>query len=226
VSLLGRPAEKRTNHDFFDLINSEEKAYWLGFLYADGNLAKSRWYTSLMLSKKDEAHLEKFALIFAAEVKDLVVRSGFKPNSQASYVRINSTLIWDSLYQKGLVPKKSCEDISSVFKNIPPDLMNHFIRGIFDGDGCASLQKGKRFKIHQPILRFTGNRPTLEKILEILSAELGLSKNKKFPLANKKSQTVSLSWGGKNIVSKIFRWMYADALTFLERKRLILEGAI
>jgi hypothetical protein len=179
VSLLGRPAEKRTNYDFFDLINSEEKAYWLGFLYADGNLAKSRWYTSLMVSQKDKAHLEKLALIFDIEAKDSIVKSGFNVGLGAAYIRINSTLIWDSLYQKGLVPRKSREDISSVFENIPSNLMNHFIRGIFDGDGCASLQRGKRFKTPQPILKFTGSRSTLEKILEILSTELNLNKNKK-----------------------------------------------
>jgi hypothetical protein len=159
VSLLDRPAEKRTNYNFFDLINSEEKTYWPGFLYVDGNLAKSRWSTSLMVSQKDKAHLEKLTLIF-------------------------------------------------------------------DGDGCASLQRGKRFKTPHPILRFTRSRSTLEKILEILSTELNPNKNKKFPLTNKKSRTGGLSWDGENIVSKIFSWIYSDALTFLERKRLVLEGAI
>ena len=50
------------NHKYFEVIDTEEKAYWLGFLYADGCVIKTKTGSSLLLklSVKDEEHLNLF----------------------------------------------------------------------------------------------------------------------------------------------------------------------
>ena len=45
---------------YFDKINTEEKAYWLGFLYADGSISSKEDKIELGLAEKDLHHIEKF----------------------------------------------------------------------------------------------------------------------------------------------------------------------
>ena len=48
------------NENFFDIIDTEEKAYWLGFLYADGFITSKDNKIGLSLSIKDIDHLAKY----------------------------------------------------------------------------------------------------------------------------------------------------------------------
>lgn len=50
------------NDQFFKRIDTEEKAYWLGFLYADGYIANSgkRHIVELCLCEQDLTHVQKF----------------------------------------------------------------------------------------------------------------------------------------------------------------------
>ena len=57
---MGRPRKYSLNEDYFKKIDTETKAYWLGFLYADGQIsADSRYSLRLALSKKDYNHIVK-----------------------------------------------------------------------------------------------------------------------------------------------------------------------
>ena len=44
----------------FDVIDTEEKAYWLGFLYADGNVSNTKNEVGITLQSSDIKHLYKF----------------------------------------------------------------------------------------------------------------------------------------------------------------------
>ena len=62
---MGRPRLYTLNENFFETIDTEDKAYWLGFIYADGYITKSKTgqhNLGIKLSIKDLAHLQKFAL--------------------------------------------------------------------------------------------------------------------------------------------------------------------
>ena len=48
------------NRHIFDEINSPEKAYWLGFIVADGYLNDDKNMLRIKLGNKDKSHLEKF----------------------------------------------------------------------------------------------------------------------------------------------------------------------
>jgi len=50
------------NRHIFDKINTPEKAYWLGFIVADGYLNVERRMLRIKLGNKDKHHLEKFIL--------------------------------------------------------------------------------------------------------------------------------------------------------------------
>lgn len=139
---------KYKNEHFFDSIDTEEKAYWLGFLFADGCLSgptrmiqgkEKPWYRiEVSLMGSDFLHLEKLrtALNMEAEVK--IGSTNFK-NSNRCRLGWNSKHMWNVLNAYGCTPRKS---LTLKFPNITifkdKALIKHFIRGYVDGDGCLS----------------------------------------------------------------------------------------
>ena len=59
----------RVNEKAFDNINTEEQYYWLGFMYADGNISSTGNRLEMVLSIKDLAHLEKFRAFLKLETE-------------------------------------------------------------------------------------------------------------------------------------------------------------
>jgi hypothetical protein len=118
------------NEDFFSEINNEESAYWLGFLFADGYVRSNKLkFVRLKLAIKDIDHLYKF--------KE-ALNSDHNVEEYDSYcqITIGSKKIVDDLIKNGCTPNKGMK--IRLPNNIGSDLMNHFIRGYFDGDGCIS----------------------------------------------------------------------------------------
>ena len=134
---------KRKNHyilneNYFEIIDTEHKAYWLGFIAADGCITKTNYFA---ISLKDEDLLLnlKSDLDYTGKI--------YKTKHQLGddiYSRINfsSKKMCDDLRKLGIHENKSLT--YNELPNISEDLMPHFIRGYFDGDG--SIYKDKRRK--------------------------------------------------------------------------------
>ena len=122
----------------FEKINTEEKAYWLGFLYADGNVyykeERVTYRIELGLAEKDLNHLEKFKkfLNCTNEIK-------YREKTKSYRLMIASKKMCNDLINLGCVPKKSLILTFPNENQVPNHLINHFIRGYFDGDGCIGL---------------------------------------------------------------------------------------
>lgn len=137
VNVVGKP---KFNEHIFDVIDTEEKAYWLGFIFADGYIDSSPLYKNkknnyefeLSLSNKDIEHLQKFSSFIFLK-KELYV------DDTRCRLSVNSKHFWKILNSYGCVPKKS---LILKFPNIDifsdTSLIRHFIRGYFDGDGYIS----------------------------------------------------------------------------------------
>lgn len=122
---------------FFDNIDTEEKAYWLGFIAADGYLHKNGRCVSIEIKNSDRDHLSRFKdLVNAKEYYRERVRKGTVTYSYR--VVVHGKLFSDSLKRLGLDNDKSKSLTCGIFEHIPDSLLNHFIRGYFDGDGCIS----------------------------------------------------------------------------------------
>lgn len=124
----------------FEKIDNEEKAYWLGFLYADGsityNLEKTKYVIELGLAIKDYNHLEKFK-------KFLKCKNNIKLREKTKSCRliICSKKMCEDLIKLGCVPNKSLILKYPTEEQVPLELQKHFIRGYFDGDGSIGLSK-------------------------------------------------------------------------------------
>jgi len=121
------------NHNSFDVIDTPEKAYWLGVLYTDGNVNKDRNYISL--ETKDLVWLKQFQTFIKSTHKIMTHRKG---NSITWSLRIGSQYLCNQLNKYGIVPNKTYNHSIPVY--IPEgDLESHFWRGCIDGDGCIAF---------------------------------------------------------------------------------------
>ena len=141
IEVINRQNLTKFNEKVFDVINSEEKAYWLGFIFADGYISSRDNGFELSLSAEDTEHLVKFNT-FMQHNKDNVkigkVKYGDKEFTRCRWGVANKHL-WNTLNDYGCIPQKS--NILE-FPNMDifqsKELVIAFIRGYFDGDGCVT----------------------------------------------------------------------------------------
>jgi len=127
------------NDNFFENINSEDKAYILGLLYADGFIGDTH-YNNIVLGLNDRELVEQVAhkIDFTGEIRK--GRKGGFENSKESYIlNFSSEKMAYDLRNLGLYPNKSLS--LDYLPTIQHDLFRHFIRGYFDGDGSIILSK-------------------------------------------------------------------------------------
>ena len=191
------------NENYFERIDSEDKAYWLGFLMADGCVYSDRNKISLMLHNDDILHLEKFKESINSNYNIKTYEN--KLGAKFSRIIINSEKTKSDLINHGCIPKKS---LVLKFPNIEEFLINHFIRGYFDGDGSLSISKDQ-FKF-----RMCGTKEFLEEVLNKIGFKNKLLR--RWPDRNNNNYDIDI--GGNLQVLKICNYLYKDATIFLDRK--------
>ena len=134
------------DENVFAVIDTEEKAYWLGFLYADGYVSDAKNDKEIGLAEKDVAHLEKAKLFFNT---DRPLHKKTKRMNEKEYVgyklTITSQKLKKDLIDKGCVNKKSLILKFPTKEQVPEALLPHFVRGYFDGDGSVThANKGRQ----------------------------------------------------------------------------------
>ena len=134
AGVKARPSSKRVHtldETFFDEIDSPEKAYWLGFLLADGNVSTRSVRVSL--KESDRNHVEKLRVAVKAgsEVK---IQKNAVPGRWKATLVMSSIHMRDALLSKGWDEFKKKGDLRIV-ESVPEVLRRHLLRGLFDGDG-------------------------------------------------------------------------------------------
>lgn len=193
----------RMDHDYFENIDTEEKAYWLGFLYADGYVNEKTYQIEVSLKREDESHLIKLQNSVKCEEKVLQKIVNGYPISR---VILYSKKMTQDLKNNGCFQAKSLELEPPTEDIVPKNLIRHFIRGYVDGDGCFST--GLTFSI-------VGTLPMLEYIIEHLQNNTTISKRGSFTMTGKAHQWTHNSY--RDFV-KIHDYLYKDANIYLERK--------
>lgn len=127
-----RPFE---NSGIFKTIDTEEKAYWLGFFSADGSVASGEkdYRMELSLAIKDIGHVEKWKAFIG-----LPNKIALREKTQACRYSFRSKEIKEDLARLGCTPRKSLTLRFPTYSQVPKHLMRHFMRGYMDGDGWIS----------------------------------------------------------------------------------------
>lgn len=204
------------NDNYFSVIETEQQAYWLGFIYADGYVSqKAPWTVIVQLA--DQAHVFKLAeaVEYSGEVK-IIDKGG---NFEGS--RPNARLV--------LCRKKMCQDLNRLGRNnaimsipdIPDFLIPHFLRGYFDGDGSiyfsqssAKLADGTRKPYTYLHSQIIGTLPFLKEFESHINQHMITTSWKNSKTDYMKYLCIS---GGHNL-RRLHKYLYSGSTVSLDRK--------
>ncbi|MVM34381.1 hypothetical protein GO755_30395 [Spirosoma sp. HMF4905] len=206
-----RTRKKKLDESFFDIIDSEVKAYFLGFMYADGYNNQREGRIVLSLQMRDLPILERFREILGYE-GDVIIRERLN----LATLRIGSRRLSESLASLGCRQAKS---LTLTFPEwLPEKQLPHFIRGYIDGDGCyyAGVQGEGNFK--GAYVGALGSVLFIEKLTEIISKKCGV--NAKIRPHHTSVGVRNMIVGGAGQFEKVVNYLYEGATIYLERKKV------
>lgn len=190
--------------DYFNNIDDEHKAYWYGFLLADGHI-NNRGIT-ITLQHQDEYMLELFKADIGSETPITKNVLGY-PTFTLTCKQFASYLL-----NKGLSNRKSYNiDIQLVSSYVPDYLKHHFIRGMFDGNGCIQYYKYDYQKTPMFHLGYTGLKNVCDYIYNVLNLS-----NKYVSEGNDIFTVTSKNY---KKINEINDYLYENATIYLIRKK-------
>lgn len=197
--------------NLFDNIQTEEDAYWLGFIYADGYIADKGQF-EISLKDEDSDHLLKFANFcnFDKSKVKLKQKTNFD-NCFRCRITFATQHLKERFNKLGIIPRKSL--VLKYPKFLPENLERHFIRGYFDGDGCISLTKLKKEGVFAKNVSLLGTKEFLTDLLKSINLEKILSKKDK----KTNNNTYTINFKRKEGLN-FLKYMYKDSNIYLERK--------
>ena len=219
IEIINQQNRLRFNENVFDIIDTEEKAYWLGFIYADGyisyndfdDLTKKPLYSfELSLQLRDTKHLEKFTKFLNFDY------SKVSCDSYRCRVAFANKHLWHILNNYGCTPRKS---LTLKFPNIEifkdNSLIKHFIRGYFDGDGCFSRYIYSSGNV-VPHISFMGTPEFLEELSKFIPpCKFSIRKDIRHT-----DQTITYDFKVDDSVTMI-NFMYEESNIYLDRKYIL-----
>lgn len=207
----------KLNERYFENINTPDKAYWLGFIAADGciklrNEKYENYILSIGLGQKDSTHLNKLkkCLDYEGTLKtETCLHSKTKKYYTTVYLRIARTILCEDLIKQGIGRDKS-EKLK--LPDLSDDLMRHYLRGLIDGDGGWYIPKTSKqivFSFISSIEQFTLDVRNYLKNKCLLENSPGLIFYR---------NSYAFSYHGNIQCKRIFEYLYNDCETYLDRK--------
>lgn len=223
--------QSKFNKYYFDVIDSEDKAYWLGFIWSDGymcirdrnNNGNISYEFKLSLAKEDKNHLEKFKKCIDSDfiIKEYKSNNPSFENAQ-NEVRLmlyNKYFCENLVKNYGLVPHRN--KINKLIQNIPNNLIKHFIRGVFDADGSVNYYIDyTRYNTPKITISFNCCDELIDFInLYFINSKLMNTKLKTYKRHEERDvNCISIHIAGKNQCENILNHLYKDSTIYLERK--------
>lgn len=205
------------NEDYFNTIDTEDKAYFLGLMYADGWNLEDRPIIGIQLQERDKEIIEKFVekIEYSGDLKLKPSRG----NRQNCYeIRIFNKNLSKKLSELGCWARKSLTLKFPTEQQVPKYLLNHFVRGYLDGDGYICVQTRKATGYMDYACYITSTVMFCESLKEFIKKELDIHCTICHCNKRKDKTTRQLSIAGRIQTKKFLDWIYKDATIYLERK--------
>lgn len=218
IKILPCYISRRKNHfdqNYFNIIDSEEKAYFLGLLYADGCVSAGNRIT-IRLQATDKHILENFKKSIKSTAK-LYLTKAKKITHQDQYaIILSSETMYNDLIKLGCIPKKSLILKFPTEDQVPRYLIRHFIRGYFDGDGHIAFYKRKNKEFYLLKSELIATEDFCNELSKITLSTLGIKPSK----LRKRKETTTRYWllGGTQQAIKFLTWIYYNSSIYINRK--------
>ncbi len=207
------------NENYFEKIDNERKAYWLGFLTADGCVSYSTEYyrsnnkpnrIQINISNKDIELLKAFCEDIGYDKEKIIIYEpkGTYSSNLMCKISINSTKLCTDLSKYKIVPNKTSNEEFIILED---NLMNHYIRGFLDGDGTIYKSNNS---IH---VNFCGGYNYLSNLKQYLKDENIIKNDNKITEVNGKS-ICYFGFSNKKDIESFREYIYNKATLFLDRK--------
>lgn len=212
-------AEQRRRYSldqtFFDVIDTEQKAYWLGFITADGCIDDNS--LRFDLAAIDAGHLSKFT----ADIQS-TQPVGFRNSKRydefhpQAYLYLNSERLVKALKALGVAERKSLD--GKPCEKVPPHLLPAYWRGLFDGDGSIGHYTSP---IRHWRATLVGNYYVVSAFRDYV-ATIVTSKATVCP----RGKIFGISYVGLSLPGTIVKVLYGDATVYLDRKYALAQELI
>lgn len=206
IEIINKQNITKFNENFFDIIDNEHKAYWLGFLYADGSVSsdEKRNVIELSLQASDVGHLQKFITdLNFTEEKHIFL------DDVRCRVHLVNKHVKTSLINLGCVPQKSFILKFPTVQQVPDEFLYDFIRGYVDGDGSVMIGKNHLGEYIKPRLSILGTKEFIQGLLD--------RTNWKPLCIQHPSNIYNIEWNGKYVMDYLNQ-LYQNATIYLDRK--------
>lgn len=205
------------NERYFKNIDSKLKAYFLGFIMADGSVEHGSSKTlRIKINNIDEDLLVKF--LEEIDSNHIIENHHYRKDKIFSQIRINNNYIFDDLGKYGIVVNKT---FSVKTPDIDKNLLKFFYLGLWDGDGGISFSDYKRsngsirreFKIY-----LTGTKENVYGFNKLLLDNNLVDKIYNTHSSSKSGNIVRIGISGNKRIKRIMDFLYEDAEFYLSRK--------
>lgn len=209
--------------NYFETVDTQDKTYWLGLLAADGNIYKQekqgQTKISITLHKKDIQLLQDFAI-------DLNTKKPVYQKEEYATFAVTSDKMAEDLSQYGIIPKKTYHMIFPSQK-ISKELIPHYLRGYFDGDGSISKKIDEQHLACTQI-SYCGYCDFLAQIQEYLQVNYNIKsvihEDKRYDKYSRDKPFGYLIFTNKYARSTFLELIYKDANHYLQRKKELADA--
>ena len=209
ISIRSRAGSRNTvNHNAFDIIDSEAKAYFVGLLLADGCIVErpnSQRQIALELQQSDINIVEQLKTLVGSDNKIGSSRGAVK-------LGIHSNKIANALAMYGIVPRKTGNK-QFYIDRLPKQYHRDFIRGFFDGNGWVTYARHGKYSSWN--VGFADGSVLLHGISDYLINQGIVRINTKI-IEHRGCHM--LTYASKQDVNSLLHYMYDGSTVFLGRK--------
>lgn len=193
------------NRNIFNKIDNEEKAYWLGFIVADGYLNINKHMLRIKLGNRDRSHLIKFIKFIGGNEEMLKSEIHSETGNENFYVSLYSKEVMNDLLNLGIEQAKSGKEKVC---NIDKKYYRDFIRGLWDGDGFIRENLSG--------IGLVGSEEVLVFVQNYFNDSLGVKPLKIYPHCN----TFKIEYRStRKAIPLILNHLYGDKDVALDRKK-------
>lgn len=214
-----RKYKNAINENYFDVIDTEHKAYWLGFFMADSYMyhkKNGKYEFNIKIKSTDYELLKQFAQDVDFDISKIKIEQKYRKDTltESAEFRTGNQIFCNNLVKHSIIPQKGGKEI--IPDSVPKELVRHFIRGYWDGDGSI-LFYPEAYCNPKTVQCCSMSFDILNQINSIFKENKIIFEEIK-PVKTKNEILYVLKVQNFPNICKFIDYIYKDATVFLERK--------